>query len=251
MRIMHEKQMNEIDKCHFITLTYRDENLPALRSVRVRDWQLFAKRWRKKYGKFRFFHCGEYGDENQRPHYHACVFGMELEDLVFTGKTKSGSNGYNSQKLTETWGLGLTQVGELTFESAAYVARYIMKKVGGTKKTEGHYQLLDKQTGEILGERKPEYVTMSRKPGIGKTWIDKYRKDVYPRDEVVVNYKKMRPPKYYDTQHEITDQKEMQLIKNKRRRYGKRLEKDNTPERRRTKESILQRKEKRFTREPT
>ena len=142
---MHERQMHDEDLCHFITLTYSNEHLPELGTLVTKDWQDFARRIRKKKGPFRFFHCGEYGDEKGRPHYHACVFGLQLFDLVPDGKTKSGEMAYQSEELTQIWGKGKTQVGTLTFESAAYVARYIMKKVGGLKKEEGHYNVINKK----------------------------------------------------------------------------------------------------------
>jgi hypothetical protein len=73
---------------------------------------------------------------------------------------------YKSDTLDELWGQGITEIGNVTFDSAAYVARYIMKKVTGPM-AEEHYEVLQEETGEI-GEREPEYTTMSRRPGIGR-----------------------------------------------------------------------------------
>ena len=250
VRIMHERQMNDPDKCHFITLTYDDEYLPPLGSLVLQDWQKFARRVRKKKGPFRFYHCGEYGEEKGRPHYHACVFGLELDDLVVQGKTKSGETAYQSDELEELWGKGFTQVGTLTFESAAYVARYIMKKINGKEKEEGHYNVINKKTGEIIGEKKQEYTTMSRNKGIGKTWIEKYKTDVYPRDEVILNAKKMRPPKFYDSHYEITDPQKHKQLKYNRAKKAKNKAADQTHARLKTKENILRQREERYKREP-
>ena len=247
---MHERQMHKPELCHFITLTYDDEHLPKLGTLVLEHWQKFARRVRKKKGPFRFYHCGEYGEETRRPHYHACVFGLELKDLEHVGKTNSGEKAYRSRELDELWGKGFTQVGSLTFESAAYVARYIMKKVDGDKKKEGHYEVVDKKTGQYKGELKPEYTTMSRNKGIGKKWIEKYKTDVYPRDLIVIKNKKMRPPRFYDSHYEITDPQQHKQMKYDRAKKAKRRAADNTPDRLKTKEDILRRKEERYKREP-
>jgi len=256
VRIMHESTGYEPEQCHFITLTYDNEELmktgptyigknrfgqPALKggSLVVRDWQDFARRARQKIGKFRYFHCGEYGDLEGRPHYHAAIWGWELPDLVPDGDTKRGAKGMFSQLLEDTWGKGTTQQGELTFDSAAYCARYIMKKVNGKQKEEGHYDIVDDH-GRILGERKDEYTTMSRREGIGKEWITKYKKDVYPRDEVIINGKRTRPPKFYDGVYELDgNEREMRALRAKRKTKAKVHEKANTHERLKTKEKIL------------
>ena len=90
---------------------------------------------------------------------------------------------------------------------------------------------------------------MSRKPGIGKTWIEKYKTDVYPRDEVILNYKKMRPPKFYDSHYELTEPKEHAKLKNNRAKKAKKRAADNTPERLKTKEKILELNARRYKRE--
>lgn len=232
-------------------MTYADEHLPQLGTLLTKDWQDFARKWRKHNGSFRYFHCGEYGDKYGRPHYHACTFGMQLDDLVPDGKTKSGENAYASEKLTNIWGKGKTQIGELTFKSAAYTARYIMKKVNGEKKKQGYYEITDKKTGEIKGEIKPEYTTMSRKPGIGKEWIKKYKTDVYPRDEVIINGKKMRPPKFYDSHYELEEPKAHKTLKANRAKKAKNRSQDQTWERLQTKEKILKINNDRYARDFT
>ena len=173
---MHE------DNC-FITLTFSDKELLKREnplSVDTRDFQKFMKRLRKYTGKkVRYFHCGEYGDENMRPHYHACLFGLDFEDK-YVWMERNGNKLYRSPTLEKIWPFGYSSIGEVNFETAAYVARYVMKKVTGegkdrlkVKECDGelvelkHYQMLDKDTGEII-ELKPEYTTMSRRPGIGK-----------------------------------------------------------------------------------
>lgn len=193
VRIMHEAQMHEAS-C-FITLTYSDEHVPRNGSLDVRDFQLFMKRLRRgSSGPLRFFHCGEYGDQTARPHYHACLFGEDfLSDRQLLKANKQGDPLYVSDKLSEAWGLGHANFGALTFESAAYVARYCLKKISGAKAAD-HY-----------GDRKPEYVTMSRRPGIGATWFARFGKEVYPSDSTVMRGKEMMPPPFYDKLLEKTD----------------------------------------------
>ncbi|MEK9780954.1 MAG: replication initiation protein [Gammaproteobacteria bacterium] len=205
---MHEKSC-------FITLTFNEEELGKRdnpNSVDVRDFQLFMKRLRKKHKKIRFFHCGEYGEKNQRPHYHALIFGYEFPDR-YLWQTRNKQKYYRSEELEKLWPYGHVVIGEVTFTSCAYVARYIMKKQKG-KNAETHYH--NPTTGEVIN---PEYCTMSRKPGIGYEWFEKYKTDVYPNDYCIINGKKIRPPRYYDN---LLSEEELEEIKNKR--------KENAPE---------------------
>ena len=237
MRCTHESTLYE-DNC-FITLTYDDKHLPADQSVNVRDFQLFMKRLRKRYGKaIRFFHCGEYGENFARPHYHACIFNHDFYDKK-EWKQQCENTLYTSGELCELWPNGFSSLGAVTFESAAYVARYITKKVTGPRAAE-HYKLLivDKY-GEISAhERKPEYTTMSRRPGIGKGWFDKWRTDVYPSDNIIMNGRTMKPPKYYDDQHEITYPSDHAKIRSKRIVKAKKHADNNTPDRLKVREIV-------------
>ena len=180
VRCVHEASLYE-DNC-FITLTFDDENLNKREnplSVDVSDFQKFMKRLRKKYGKgIRFFHCGEYGDLYGRPHYHACLFNHDFDDRRLYS-VRDDVRLYTSESLQELWPFGFSSVGDVTFDSAAYVARYIMKKINGENAWH-HYSEIDFDTGEIINQRKPEYTTMSRRPGIGKGWYEKFKNDLYP-----------------------------------------------------------------------
>lgn len=193
VRCMHESQMHKDN--YFVTLTYDDENLPHDLSLNHVHFQKFMKRVRKKFGPVRFFMCGEYGEENARPHYHACIFGLRLSDLKYWRTSDSGSPCYRSPALEICWRFGSSEVGQVTFESAAYVARYSLKKVTGSGADE-HYQSVNVHTGELY-QRDPEYARMSLKPGIGFTWFEKYGREVFPRDRVVVNGREVKPPRYY------------------------------------------------------
>lgn len=183
IRCVHEASLYD-ENC-FVTLTYDNAHLPDDGSLDKTHFQKFMKRLRKYYGNYRlrYFHCGEYGERFARPHYHLCIFGFDFPDKELWKET-SGGKLYISDTLNEIWGKGYCVLGDVTFESAAYVARYITKKITGDKADE-HY--VDKKTGVL---RLPEYITMSRRPGIGSDWYSKYSTDAFPSDFIVIRGKK-------------------------------------------------------------
>ena len=234
IRCVHEAQLYKRN-C-FITLTFSDEHLPSDNSLDVDHFQKFMKRLRKKFGpNIRYFHCGEYGENFGRPHYHACLFNHDFKDKIHW-KTVNDQKLFVSKTLEELWPFGFSTIGDVTFESAAYVARYVTKKVTGEKAIH-HYNDINYETGEILQERKPEYVTMSRRPGIGKPWLEKFKTDVF-QDSVVLRGKELRPPKFYISQIEQTDPDVYKKIKNKRLRAGKENAHNNTRDRLDVRETI-------------
>lgn len=184
VRCVHEALL--YDSNCFITLTFNDANLDSNGSLVKRDFVLFMKRLRKKYGTgIRFFHCGEYGSKLGRPHHHAILFNFDFPDKELW-RLSNGYPLYRSASLESLWPFGYSTIGACTFETAAYVARYVVKKVSGDLAAE-HYN------GKV-----PEYVTMSRMPGIGHDWLLK-NPEIYNYDEVVIrNGIKCRPPAYYD-----------------------------------------------------
>lgn len=192
VRNVHESQMHEHSV--FVTLTYDDAHLNSP-SLIYRDFQLFMKRLRKAKGNVRFYMSGEYGEGGDRPHFHALLFGCFFEDREAFRTLSSGSMLYTSVELSRLWPNGFCSIGDVTFESAAYVARYVMKKVTG-RNADTHYERVDLLTGEII-KLVPEFSHMSLKPGIGSTWFQKYMSEVFPRDYVVMNGVKMKPPAYY------------------------------------------------------
>lgn len=218
IRCVHEASLHD-NNC-FITLTYNNENLPSDGSLDVTEFQKFMKRLRKKYDdtRIRFFHCGEYGATLGRPHYHACLFGFDFPDKKLW-KRNNGIPLYRSASLESLWPFGYSSVGNVTFESAAYVARYIMKKITGDAAAE-HYQGL-----------KPEYTTMSRRPGIAAEWFKKYGSDVYPSDEVIIKGKKLKPPRFYDNMFELIDEDAYNEVKTKRIRENRKRGTENSYDR--------------------
>lgn len=240
IRCMHEASLYE-QNC-FVTLTYKDECLPDQNSLEYEPFQLFMKRLRKRYrNKIRFYMCGEYGEEGNRPHFHACLFNHNFEDKKFFKRTSTGSILYTSEILDSLWKhQGWATIGDVTFESAAYVARYIMKKVNGDPRNLT-YQEIDRETGEVYYRTK-EFNKMSLKPGIGKGWYDKWKNDVFPEDICVINGKAIKPPKYYYLKLKEENPELQEAVAYRRENRAKKHAHDNTDERLMVKEEVLQAK---------
>lgn len=258
IRCMHEASLYK-NNC-FITLTYDDDHLPSDRSLHYEDFQLFMKRFRKRFKgmeqsrnadareKFpiRFYMAGEYGENFGRPHFHACIFNFDFEDKKVWQRTQSGSKIYRSAALEELWPFGYSSIGEVNFASAAYVARYIMKKITGDASDE-HYEELNLETGEVT-RRTPEFNKMSLKPGIGADWFDQFREDVYPHDYVIVNGKKCKPPRFYDKKFAEEFPVEFDMLQWEREKQAKLRVEDNSPERLAVKEAVTEAKLSRLVR---
>ena len=230
MRCVHEASMH--DDNEFITLTYDDDHVPVDHSLKYSHFQDFIRALRKSVRRMRqrltdgstdkelrqsgqsgpdavercparsakgirFYMCGEYGEDTKRPHYHACLFGIRFLDREHFKTTKAGEKLYRSEFLQSFWPHGYAATGDVTFESAAYIARYVLKKRFGDVANEfSHYKFVD-DYGEVH-YRAPEFNRMSLKPGIGGAWFDEFRREVYPADSVVMRGRLMKPPKYYD-----------------------------------------------------
>lgn len=247
LRCVHEASLYD-NNC-FITLTFNDENLNVQRSLVKADFQKFMKRLRKRFSglesvqksdgsyhsPIRYFHCGEYGTELQRPHHHACLFNFDFLDR-YHWATRNGVQLFRSAELEDLWPYGFCTVGNVTFQSAAYVARYITKKITG-EKAKKHYLSVDKDTGETYSMLS-EYITMSRRPGIGKRWLKTYQKDVYPSDFITHDGKKFRPPAYYDKIYDLDFPSDMSLIKKQRLKSLIKHKDNNTPRRRVAREKV-------------
>lgn len=192
-RIHHEAQLHADNA--FITLTYSPEHLPEDLSVSVREMQLFMKRLRKAVGKVRFFGAGEYGSDLCRPHYHVLIFGYAFPDRVLWRQTPAGHLTYRSPLLEKLWPFGFSEIGNVTHQSAGYVARYVTKKVTGDR-ADDHYTRVSPYTGEFL-QLRPEFICMSNRPGIGGAWYDQFSGDAFPSDFLIVEGKRVPVPRYY------------------------------------------------------
>lgn len=226
-RCMLELQYH--DSAYFVTLTYDDFHIPksyypdpetgeahVSYTLCKRDFQLWMKRLRKRFSddKIRFFACGEYGGSTKRPHYHVILFGLHLNDLQKYKTVREGDSYYtyyNSSSLQETWPNGFVVVGEVTWESCAYVARYVTKKLSGEQAE--FYEKFNLV---------PEFSDMSRRPGIARQYYDDHGKDIY--DHAYINIstpkggKKFKPPRYFDRLFDIDCPGFLDDIKDQRKR---------------------------------
>lgn len=235
VRVMHEASLS--DRNSFVTLTYSDDHVPSDGSLRYPDFQRFMKRLRKRWPGTRFYMCGEYGEEELRPHFHVGLFGIDFhEDRYHWRKSKSGFPLFRSPALERLWTFGSSEIGNLDFESAAYMARYCMKKVNGDMARE-HYKRVDTDTGEVTW-RVPEFTRMSLKPrrpggpgGIGAEWFERFGKEVFPHDRVISNGVPAKPPRYYDQLLKRQDPDALERIKEQRVSRARERHEDNTPER--------------------
>lgn len=239
VRLMHENQLHETSQ--FVTLTYSPEHLPEHSTLVKRDMQLFMKRLRKaRSGRIRFFACGEYGENFSRPHYHAILFNADFPDKRKHSE-KDGRVLWTSDELNALWGKGFCTFGSVSDESCRYVAGYVMKKMTG-EKAKNHYQRFDPTTGEIV-DLQPEFILMSRRPGIGGDWYDQFKTDIYPSDFAVRKGKQVPVPKYYDRRLKADDQPLLEAIQDKRLARMRSRKKDNTPERLAVKETVAKAKQ--------
>ncbi|QXP08192.1 MAG: replication initiator protein [Arizlama microvirus] len=225
-RCVHEASLYP-QNC-FLTLTFREAcpidgtKTDPTQSLHKHHFQRFMKRVRKHFfgnskGTIRYFHCGEYGETLGRPHHHACLFNIDFPDKTLWS-IRDGVRLYESKTLEKLWPHGSCKIGDVTFDSAAYVARYVVKKITGAP-AKDHYK------GKL-----PEYCTMSRRPGLGKTWIEKYTDDVFPKDFIVIRGKKSKVPKYYSRSYELTNPKEYATIRGNRV-HAQRHSEHNNPDR--------------------
>lgn len=202
VRCVHEASLHA-HNC-FLTLTYRDDARAV--SLDYSDFQAFMKRLRARFPRDRigFFACGEYGETNPatgeqdggkyRAHFHAILFNFNFPDRVPV-RMLGRSDLERSELLEELWRHGSCKIGAVSFESAAYVARYAMKKVTGDMAK--HVYTLVTADGEMI-DRVPEMLVMSKRPAIGRRWFEKFGKRVYASDSVVSRGVEMQPPRYYD-----------------------------------------------------
>lgn len=196
--------------CHvdktFLTLTYRDapqmqgpllpdQERPGPTLIRkdLSDW---LKRLRVTYQRanetslpLRFYACGEYGDKNERPHYHVILFGYAGccygRSRYDDGRTVDCC--YRCDMIRDTWKHGIVQVEPLASAHIRYVAGYVMKKMTSKHDTR-------------LKGRAPEFAAMSlQNGGIGAPAVDKLvtrhhqaRHNYDVKDDIVINGKRMR-----------------------------------------------------------
>lgn len=207
----------------FITLTYDPEHLPPLKEcVNVETGEIFLwpslvpdeltkfmKDLRNYYMNnlnhtgIRFYACGEYGGEGGRPHFHILAFNLlPLPDMRYWFTTDQHEKIYHSEILqNKIWKKGICSIGELTWNSCAYVARYVVKKQKGA--TKGLVDL----SGNLVSGLEPEFTRMSRMPGIAWKYYDEHKHEFYETDEIVIavrgKARTIKPPRYFDKMYDL------------------------------------------------
>lgn len=233
-----ERSHTERPQFNYETHLYED-------SLSKRIAQLFMKRLRKELTtqnpstRIKFYLVGEYGEQYQRPHYHAAIFGEDFHrDRVRDRKSPSGEQLYRSPTLEKCWDYGYSSIGDLTFQSAAYIARYVMKKLTGPAEIQYQRETPDGETYWIT----PEFALMSRGgrkgKGIANQWFQQWGTDTYPNDFVIMNGQKLKPPRYYDIEYAKLDLVGSTLMKLERQFAAHHQKEDNTPRRLRAREKV-------------
>lgn len=232
VRMRHESKLYD-NNC-FITLTYDNANVPQDFSLNLHHWQLFMKRLRKSLPqRIRFFACGEYGDENLRPHYHAILFNHDFHDKKLHSYNKQKQPIYTSQNLLDVWQLGHVTTQDVTFKSCSYVARYVTKKQNGATAPD-HYSRVSPVDGRVYNV-KPEFAVMSRRPGIGARYVEQFKNDYYPSGYLIVDGRKHAPPQYYINQ---LSEEEKEHFK-RQRKHRSIFDPENSMERKQARSAVL------------
>lgn len=154
----------------FLTLTYHDAWLPKrayYATLKKEDLTNFIKRLRKALGKnkIKYYGCGEYGEQTQRPHYHLAVFGLDFKD-VYPQKAENGK--WTSALMSKLWQYGMHEISPLTPGRILYITNYMCKNS-------------DVDYGDA-GIVKP-YSVMSQK--MGYDWLYKSIEKIKKRPEII------------------------------------------------------------------
>lgn len=231
----------------FLTITYDNEHLPVAGhmidpntgedkginpygSLEPEDLTNFIKRLRIEYERkkghkgIRFMACGEYGDQGHRPHYHGIFFNLPipLTEMVFHEYNANFEPMWRCTEIERIWGKGMVVAAQVNWNTCAYVARYVTKKVGLPTQEEYY---------KCLGV-KPEFFRMSRKPGIGRKYFEEHADEIYKKDEVLIHKygggtMKVKPPKYYDKLYDVFNHEKMEEVKKERKKVVKAVNKLN------------------------
>lgn len=238
VRMTHEASLYEYNQ--FVTLTYDEENIPHDFGLHHKHYQDWIRKLRKHYPEIslRYYMCGEYGEINSRPHFHAAIFNLNITDLEQYSE-RDGHKTFTSKKMTKIWGKGNVIMGEsLTPQSCAYIAGYMLKELKAIDQEHG-FRITDLETGQEFDRISP-YQRMSNRPGIGRNWIEKYQTDTFPDDFIILDGKRFPVPDYYLRRLKDEDPKLYEEIKSDRvtKMESKQFAENSTPERLEVREKV-------------
>ena len=224
------------DHNYFLTFTYDEYSIPIptetqyngetfindgtwLGSLFPDDITKFINSLRKYFERkghtgIKYFYAGEYGETTKRPHYHMILMNCPLDisqfyDFHIDGR---GKEHWKSPEIEKYWDKGIIDIGEVEYASAAYVARYCMKKITDDP---------DK-TKYWANGMYPEFVRMSRRPGIGSKYFNENMETIYKNDKLYVkNFHgktiEVKPPKAWDKKFKELHPKEWFNIQRSRK----------------------------------
>lgn len=237
---------------YFVTLTYSDLMIPqgnfldytgeVVNTSLCRDdltkwFKRLRKHFAEEYGHqgLRVFYSGEYGPLTSRPHYHAILFNCPELDLRFRAR-KGSFDQFTCDDISATWHdpkskveFGFHSIQDVSFQTCAYTARYVMKKQKGesVKAQKALYSDYLERAGEdpeIL-PRENHFCGMSRRPGIGRAYYDRSKRDIYTTDKVYYQNEyelfRSKPPRYFDYLYDLEEPFEMYQVKRRRQERAK------------------------------
>lgn len=226
-RIVLESMLYPRERCWFVTLTY-DPSEISIENGTLNQWDLMIlnkdhcvkfKKDLRAYWQYHYNHtgireftAGEYGDKSDRPHYHLCLFNIDIPDLKFFGTNFRGDIFYTSEILTSIWGRGHVIVSELNWATAAYTARYVLKKAR---------DMDDKKFHQNFDIPLP-FTTKSNRPGLAHDIFEKSFDQIYEKDTIVLpsfggKEKVVKPPKYFDMLYQRVNPEHYEQVKEHRK----------------------------------
>lgn len=222
----------------FVTLTYDEDHIKMIddetATLEPEKITYFMKNLRQimkrefNQDNIRFMACGEYGEERSRPHYHLIIFNLNLPVETFYNPRIKNNNCYWQNTIIErSWGgirnptkdhnyinpnsIGISNISECTWNNIAYTARYITKKINGDLEKEAYSENQEK-----------EFFRVSRMPGIGQTYYEEHKNDIYKLDCITVKNQQgvinSKPPKYFDKLYKQEYPEEFKKIEERRKK---------------------------------
>lgn len=236
----HLPKVEEMTTEEGITYTEQPGIIDWHGCLNPKDLELFVKNLRKIMADkkiqaegIRVMECGEYGNQNKenpklgyRPHYHLILLNCNLpldtfynprvdwqkaihwqNKIIEAAWSEPGTKGHPGKQK------GICEICEANWNTIAYVARYVTKKIYGDE-SEDHYAM--------RGQKK-EFFRVSNRPGIGRQYYEDHKEEIYKNDRVMIRNRNgtvwVNPPKYYDDLYEQEDPEHMEYIKKKRRKH--------------------------------